>query len=67
MNEDFPRELAIKIDHMLDLVAAGHIQPDALQLLAAAATLRDHGEFVRADRCVALAQRLLPNLSRNLG
>lgn len=66
MIADFPRELAIKVDRLLDLIAAGKIAPEPLDLLAAAHTLRDHGELVRADRCVAVARRLLPNLARNL-
>jgi hypothetical protein len=67
MSEDFPRELAIKIDHMLDLIAAGTITPDPFDLLAAAHTLREHGELVRAERCEAVARRLLPTLARHLG
>lgn len=62
MSADFPRELAIKIDNLLYMIAAGRIVPDPFDLLAAAATLRAHGELVRADRCVAIARRLLPNL-----
>lgn len=62
MTDDIPRALAIKIDRLLDLIAAGKIVPDPIALLGAAVTLREHGELVRADRCVAIARRLLPNL-----
>ena len=67
MTRDIPRELAIKIDHLLDLIAAGEITPDPFQLLSAAQTLREHGELVRAERCVAIARRLLPNLVQRPG
>lgn len=62
MSEDFPRELAMKMDRMLALVAAGKLRPDPIALLGAAITLEKHGELVRADRCRQLAARLLPNL-----
>jgi len=62
MTEDFPRELATKIDRLLDLVNAGQLTPDPLDLLRAAVTLREHGEHIRANRCTAIAARLLPNL-----
>jgi hypothetical protein len=62
VTDDIPRVLAMKIDRLLDLIAAGKIMPDPLGLLGAAVTLREHGELVRADRCVAVARRLLPNL-----
>lgn len=66
MNNDFPRELAIKIDHLLTLIAAGRVTPDPLDLLAAAHTLRAHGELVRAERCEAVARRLITKLDRYL-
>jgi hypothetical protein len=62
MIEDFPRELATKIDRMLARIAAGTIAPDPVGLLEAAITLEKHGELVRADRCRKIAARLLPNL-----
>lgn len=65
MSDEFPRELAIKIDHLLEAVAAGRITPDPIELLQVASTLRQHGELVRAERCVALARRMLPNLTRH--
>lgn len=65
MSDEFPRALAMKIDHLLEAVAAGRITPDPIELLQAASTLRQHGELVRADRCVALARRMLPNLQRH--
>jgi hypothetical protein len=66
MSADIPRELAVKIDLLLDLIDAGSIQPDPLKLLQAAVTLIQHGELQRARRCEAIARRLLPNLARNL-
>lgn len=66
MSADFPRELATKVDLWLDLIDAGRIQPDPLQLLQAAVTLREHGELARAKRCVAIGRRLLPNLDKSL-
>lgn len=62
MTDDFPRDIATKIDRLLALVAAGKLQPDPIALLGAAITLEKHGELVRADRCRQLAARLLPNL-----
>lgn len=67
MSTDFPRELGLKIDNLLILIHAGRVTPDPLDLLAAAHTLRAHGELVRAERCEAVARRLLPSLARNLG
>lgn len=61
---DFPRELATKIDRLLEAIGAGRITPDPFDLLAAASTLREHGEISRADRCEAVARRMLPNLER---
>lgn len=63
MTDDIPRELAIKVDRLLELIAAGKIVPDPIELLGAASVLREYGELVRADRCVAVARRLLPNLN----
>ena len=62
MSEDVPREFAMKIDLLLDLIDAGSIRPDPLKLLHAALTLREHGEIERARRCESIARRLLPNL-----
>lgn len=64
MKGDFPRMLAIKVDLVLDEIAAGLLTPDPFDLLAAASTLREHGELARADRCEAVARRLLPLLER---
>ena len=64
MSEPIPDQLAREVDHLLDLIHAGHIVPDPFELLSAALILRQHGELVRADRCVAIARRLLPNLAR---
>lgn len=66
MSADFPRELAIKIDNLLILIAAGRVTPDPFELLAAAHTLRRHGELLRAERCEAVARRLMPSLDRHL-
>ena len=38
---DLPRELSMSIDLLLDLVEHGQLEPDALQLLQAAHTLKE--------------------------
>lgn len=65
MKTDIPRDLAIKIDRLLEAITAGRIAPDPIDLMRAAFTLREHGELVRADRCVAIARRMLPSLERD--
>lgn len=65
MIADFPRELATKVDRLLDLIEAGQLLPDGLDLLRAAVTLREHGEHRRADRCVKVAARVLTNLKHD--
>lgn len=65
MKDDVPRDLAVKIDRLLELVHAGKLTPDPIELLQAAVTLRACGEHIRAQRCVAIAARLMPNLHRD--
>lgn len=62
MTHDIGRELATKIDRLLELVSAGKLTPDPFELLQAAVILRQHGESARADRCVVVAARMMPNL-----
>ena len=58
MGQDIPRELAIKIDHLLEAISAGRIVPNVEYLIHAEKTLRAHDEGRRADRCVVLLKRL---------
>lgn len=51
---------------VLDLVDAGRITPDGLELLAVAAIAKDAGELELARRAERIARRLYPNLQKDL-